>query len=500
MASKCPPEKVYNPSTKRCVNVTGAAGKALYKSHNQGNVQLDFGDIAKLTAVYGEKTQKLNQKKSPKPVPATIKPTKASPAKLKLTSPVKNNQTQPTAELVKMAKIKTLVNKWKNKAAANVLKKKLADDHGLALYCKNMDVMHLKKPVIDASIGTKIPVKQYPYAKYFDPKHLDQSNFQFTLSYTTAINVQINNYSVRHILLKGFADSFKYFEDSIDMEWLHSINNYISNLSTKDIYTIKGYTFTGDTIANSLMRGKLDNTRFANMLTSTNNLWVQNYWPLYFQAIEHLTKNAGNLDDFLVPNGVGKAEIDMSKQHYFNKYGGINSKMTVNEILKVLVKPEARNSYKYVLLYNIASCLDITKFWIPVIKTYIEDLNRIIYDSPPVKSKMTVYRGVKNDYFLKGKQGKMYTTDSFVSTSLNLASALAFAGPTCCFKRIVLLPGTRALLITGVSKFMNEVEVLLGSKTKFYITNESTKIIKDTSDKCKNASPMIKVTDVVVIQ
>ena len=137
-----------------------------------------------------------------------------------------------------------------------------------------------------------------------------------------------------------------------------------------------------------------------------------------------------------------------------------------------------------------------------MIQQYINDLDAIIDKSPPTTSPMVVYRGVKNDYYLKGATNHIYKTDSFVSTSINLSSALRFAGPDCCFKRITLLPGTKTLLLAGISRYTNEVEFLLGSKAQFYITNKKTSILRSTTNLCKDSIPSdkINVTDLVVIK
>jgi hypothetical protein len=114
---------------------------------------------------------------------------------------------------------------------------------------------------------------------------------------------------------------------------------------------------------------------------------------------------------------------------------------------------------------------------------------------------MIVYRGVKDDYYLKGNKNHIYKTDSFVSTSINLPSALRFAGKKCCFKRITLLPGTKTVLLAGISKYKNEIELLLGSKAQFYIINDKGSIPRSTVDMCNDsASAKITVTDLVVVK
>ena len=114
---------------------------------------------------------------------------------------------------------------------------------------------------------------------------------------------------------------------------------------------------------------------------------------------------------------------------------------------------------------------------------------------------MIVYRGVKGDYYLKGNKNHIYKTDSFVSTSINLPSALRFSGGKCCFKRITLLPGTKTVLLAGISRYKNEIELLLGSKSHFYITSAKNNIPKSTVDMCnQKKSGDIMVTDLVVVK
>lgn len=119
-----------------------------------------------------------------------------------------------------------------------------------------------------------------------------------------------------------------------------------------------------------------------------------------------------------------------------------------------------------------------------MIQQYITDLDSIIDKSPPTTKQMIVYRGIKDDNYMNGVKNHIYKTNSFISTSLNLSSALRFAGDKCCFKRITLLPGTRTILLAGISKFPNEAELLLGTKSHFYITKMNNMIPKETTKMC----------------
>jgi hypothetical protein len=142
---------------------------------------------------------------------------------------------------------------------------------------------------------------------------------------------------------------------------------------------------------------------------------------------------------------------------------------------------------------------------------FSKDLNTIIKNSPPLKRQMVVFRGVKDDYYLKGHKNHFYKNSGFVSTSLSYDKALIFSGEDkankaiCCLKRIVLLPGTRVLYISGLSKFPQEMEILMSPDSVYYLKNAKRTLPyykeKDRgTDICGKKAKKLFMTDIVVVK
>jgi hypothetical protein len=168
-------------------------------------------------------------------------------------------------------------------------------------------------------------------------------------------------------------------------------------------------------------------------------------------------------------------------------------KMTVVDALQNIDALE-NDAERLVIMFKVGrECNDA--FWKRVIARYCEDLQSVIRNAPPVGQMMKVYRGVKNDYYLKGtvkQKGfhysgyladtKYYLNDGFVSTSISRDIAYDFLkGDKCCFNVITLLPGARCLMLFGASRFKEEQEVLLGLETVYLIRQKKVDCKFDTN-------------------
>jgi hypothetical protein len=164
-------------------------------------------------------------------------------------------------------------------------------------------------------------------------------------------------------------------------------------------------------------------------------------------------------------------------------------------------------------LFNILGDYLSDSFLRKLLDRFGSDLQHIIDNAPPIKKLMVLYRGVKTDYYLKGKEGHYYKSDGFVSTSVSVSKATGFTNklittnpPHCCMKRVTLLPGTKALVIMGVSHYPDEKEVLLGLNTKYLVRKaKQRKKFYDNSvpsQFCfnKQASTEFYTSDIVVVE
>lgn len=476
----CRNDQIKNLISNRCVLINGTMGKKLIKQYLANEINLEESNVQKL------KTLGIISN-----IPKVIVPNniKESINKLK----IKNNLPVPMKD-----KSKAFIEAWYKQKSNKYL------NIGHEKYCKTKNSNDLIKPKVKFIMNIEFPIKRIESITPLGFK-IESLNFKkqkFITQNINGISLEFNNYSLRNLLYKGISNDITYFEDIIDHDWLSSMNNYIYNLSTKDLYTLIGYTFYGDILANNYMRNKLDINAFNKDLLDLQK-WII-YYPIFFQALEYIE----NITDINKIIKIGKkSNITIPKDNYTTiiiaKFG---NQLNVIDIIKLLKNKSVPISEKYMLMYIISSYLSFTEFWEYIIQNYIKDLNNIIKKAPPLKKTLIVYRGVKNDYYLKvpsnpdNKSKHIYKTNSFVSTSVNLGSALRFTGKQCCFKRITLLPGTHTLLLAGISKFINEFEILLGSESMFYITKAKAFIPKITTDMCNEKNNQITVTDMVVIK
>jgi len=498
----CKEDKINNPITNKCVSIKGVAGKMLIKQFIDGKIVLA-----------PENVKKIGKDNTPSIVKKTIvkkSATETTPSVKKTIVKKSATETKPFVKKTVVKKSATPLDKeeiskqTKDKVhnfivAWRKAKERKITEQDYSLYCKTKNIEDLKKPIVNMTMSIEFPVASMNTLGFF-PESLDNPKQKFIYNKITGIQISFNNYSLRHLLYKGQNDTVKYFEDLVDKTWLKQMNQYISDLPTRDIYTLIAYTHYGDVIANNFMRKKLTKANFIKDIYSIDK-WFTSFYPLFFQAIEKI--EAAEKTNKLVSILKDGKDIMITIPDLQGPSSKVLSgKMLGSEFLKKLVTIKSlKNSDKYRALYTFSKNLGYDEFWQDVIRLYITDLDNLINKSPPTTKKMIVYRGVKNDYYLNGIKDHIYKTDSFVSTSINLPSALRFAGTDCCFKRITLLPGTKTLLLAGISKYKNEIELLLGTNAQFYITKDKNTIPKSTTDMCNDLpSGKITVTDLVVIK
>lgn len=86
-------------------------------------------------------------------------------------------------------------------------------------------------------------------------------------------------------------------------------------------------------------------------------------------------------------------------------------------------------------------------------KHLIEQIMNIFKRSPPLRTRIVVYRGLKNQF--------SQDPTRFLSTSLDPQHALRYAANQCCMQRILIPRGVRLLFVAGFSSYKKEQEFLL---------------------------------------
>jgi hypothetical protein len=346
------------------------------------------------------------------------------------------------------------VKYWKDKESLYL-------DENHKMYCRKNDINYFNKLLIENNNTIFVPLSKLIISPSLQ-LDLKGSNANMSTKLFALTSMKTNNYKTNHLLYKN--------PTMIDLDWIKELNAYIVGLPIRDVYTLHGYTYHGDVIVNNFLMGTIDFRQTIERIEV--GVFKNQFFPLFFQCLE------------LMKNPTSFHVTDLVKKHL--------------KFFKSKTSPGA----KYNNFLDIAPHLKYDDFWKPAIELYINDLDRIIANAPPLKKPMTVYRGITKDYFLEGKKGFLYKSNTFVSTSLSLDSALTFKNDkdSCCLKRITLLPGTRTMMMSGVSKYEYESEFLLGRSSKFYITKERIKLYKTPSDKiCTTDKDAVYVSDIVII-
>lgn len=346
-------------------------------------------------------------------------------------------------------------------------------------YCKTNDFSKLEEPFISHTEWAFIPMK---ILKYNTPYDLDKPPvFVPIVPYdmfgsSWRIYKEYNNYNKDFVATSSISNELQ-----MDTEWLYKQKQYIYNLSKYDIFTLKGYTHYGDILVNSFLRDVLD----FDMIRNRNKDYFNSvfYFPVFFQ-LEHFVSNLsakknklGIYSMFTVPTGT---KIRM----YTSSSKNIPSSGKLQVYIDLMINKFSLLSLsdKYIILVSLWNYMhnDIYKY---VIKQFYEDLARIITESPALRKDIKVYRGVKDDYYLRGAKNGIYKNIGFISTSLDVEKAQMFQqmdnnkqNESCCIKVIKLLKGTKALLMMPVSQYGDEKEVLLNHASIYTIS--SPKVLK----------------------
>lgn len=213
-------------------------------------------------------------------------------------------------------------------------------------------------------------------------------------------------------------------------DWIKANQEYINKLSTRDKFTIFGYTHNGDKFINLLLQSEEAFIKYKNNAIEARQ--KEAYFCLFFFMIDAM-KDIGWKD--------------------YEKFGEIYEMDDIPSLYKLLFK-------------KLDTITD--EIFIQATKYFMGALQEIIQNSPPTTKEMIVYRGVKDRYY-QDKSG-MFVNTTFLSTSFDPVVAHKFSGfDECCLKKIIIPPGSRGLFMEGISMYSNEREILFGLGNSFQI-------------------------------
>jgi hypothetical protein len=231
--------------------------------------------------------------------------------------------------------------------------------------------------------------------------------------------------------------------------WIEAQYRYISHLSEKDKSLLKGYTYYGDTLLNSYCRGGLPKD-----ITS---------WLIDFKE-KILEGPDSGIDEF---DGL------------FIAYLMYDTYTLLKEPLTLPPKPpnvfDVLPYLSEVFTNNIVYFSD-SRHMIPLLEQFKRELIRIISAAPRPGFPITVYRGFKSEKHLTSAT---YTNKDFISTSIDIMSALYFVGikpddhaingiidrklprTSGGFYELTVTPGTPCLYISPISAVGDQEKEIL---------------------------------------
>jgi predicted Ser/Thr protein kinase len=443
---------VYANTGKKSTN-----GKTVYKHKHMSDI-LAIKNGNKY--VFGFKGKKAVEKnlgivkvpKAPVAAPKAATPAAAPPVVVTVTlvpvvkpgaDHVKAKVSEFTKAVEKVAKrLKKLQEATGGTSNKNTNYKNLCSKGNGMAYMKRSNTLHYKYSKIVGSLGSggwKSIIKKptFTYATY-----------DLQLSYA--------QYIAHQQLLFRYGRNVNSFEnvrlsDMMDLNWFAAQDKYIRSLSTREIFTISGYSYNGDKWAHAYLDGTFNYTTFR---TGVGNLGGT-YFAFFFQARDFYKINTG----------------DILKDY---------------DETVIRVKGDKNNE-------NIKS----------IIHMFINDLNEIIRKAPSVTRAFILFRGNKDDKYLTGAVNNTYTTERFCSASIAGSVAHRFASGHE-IQRITVMKGSKCLLMFGITQVSDEWEILLprGSTYQVVKKRQNMKTISQTANMCSGSqggASIKNLTDVVLL-
>lgn len=101
-------------------------------------------------------------------------------------------------------------------------------------------------------------------------------------------------------------------------------------------------------------------------------------------------------------------------------------------------------------------------------RAFADELQAIILKSPPLPVDATFYRGTKDPYFVRRQGADAFRHPSFISCTVDPTHAMRYArGGRCCFQRIHAPKGSHILFVGGNTFYSQELEFVLPMQTVY---------------------------------
>lgn len=383
-------------------------------------------------------------------------------------------------------------------------------------YCKNKELLPV--PIIHTQKELNFTYYLFPIANNGPIKNR-LSNFE-NLNKGSVVDLSIVNLlGQKSNVIKYYENNFdpKYVDtpvnitpyDIVNVSWFNDLNEYMNGLSQEDIIILHTYTWHGDVLVNSYLRKTFDYDAFIRGFIRILKADIKETTldPLFIPLIRFIKKfrnDNGIFAELLLPYNDSKyKQFKKDSSHTFDEKA---YKYDIEkQIRRLFYKNDTIDQKKYNAFKNVFIFLKKEVIF-ELLRIYADSLQTIINNSPPTKTKMTLYRGTKKDIIFNDKKNRkdiFFKNEGFVSSSIDYTIAQKFKTTSCCLTYITLLPGSKTIWLGGVSKVTSEKEFLLGLNTTYLIRSEKKESIPSNRTKrdeicnLKKNPKKVKVTRVV---
>lgn len=404
-----------------------------------------------------------------------------------------------------------LVGKLNKAYVGDIQDKAKSTENQIKAYCKTKDITHLEEPFVSHSEWAFIPMKVLAYNSPFD---LDKDIVFYPIvpftpsGQTWRMYKEYNNYNQNSLKAMSIENNLE-----MDTKWLQRQKNYIMKMSKYDLFTLKGYTHYGDVLVNSLLRDVID---WDKVKTMNNEFFSTfDYFPVYFQLDDVVTRMVSK-SKLAVYALFDKPNETMVRLNTKPTNKTIPRTAPLSKYIEIMTTDYTKwkHSDKYIVLVSLWGFLHHSVHK-KVIMLFEQDLSRIINQAPPLTKDIVVFRGVKDDFYLKGARNGYYKNIGFVSTSMDIEKAQFFQRlgdeesigsniSECCIQRITLVRGTKALLMMPISQYGDEKEILLNHGSTYRIIEPKTlktfynKAFEKSYDVCMTDTYQVNVSEIVL--
>ncbi len=256
----------------------------------------------------------------------------------------------------------------------------------------------------------------------------------------------------------------------IDSVWVKNTNKFIIDLSTQEQIILYLYNKITRPIINEYCNCSLDTKYVLQKVIHNESSWNKKYpCPLFFSMYNVLKTKSEELNNFIVDkNEMVQIPNSVDYSTLIKNIIDSNSPSQAYPIMQMLIKFKPFNG----------------TFLTYVLDAHISSINDIIDNAPVLTKPMVVYTVRDKNNFIE--KDKLYNNPDFTVVYTDLEYVVGrFENKSIA--RLLLLPGSKCLLTSGISN-KDTLEIVLSNKNMLFSVNVNIPV------------PLYKMTDALTNQ